>query len=325
MSSKTQRRRKKSATESKTSHKRIFVEKLTDNVANQRFGFITPGLPPLESLPTLSLKLNSLTLDENDKLAYEVTCRNVQERPPHETFNAIKRPFLPLLNCQNQEEFHLDHPDKIAYVLTNQYSVWRQRFRSNNLSLSQYENVKAAAFQVEGQVIDETMDSGHISSSSKKSKKKPFWNPDMKIPALSTILDENPLGPDRLFTSSCIQKASTSLLYSDHTSKLKRIEQELNLEDPHLGTYSRIFGFKSHDDLTALKYQDGISIFQKSSKISQILHEIEFADMNFLPWIDSMLALDIDGNLVLHDFIANQSCFTFSSNYCLEVSPYGWA
>ena len=67
---------------------------LTKNDNCELIGQITKGLEKLTTLPTVKVKLEDLAHSESD-LKYEIECRNVQERPPNEAFNAVKHPFLP--------------------------------------------------------------------------------------------------------------------------------------------------------------------------------------------------------------------------------------
>jgi hypothetical protein len=113
---------------------------ISKNDACQQIGVVNKGLDQLVTLPTLSLKLDALTLvdAEETDFSFEILCRNVQERPPVESFNEIKSPFLPCIKKdQRQNEkasYSLDDPVKLAHVLTSQYDVWKTRVSNKNLT-----------------------------------------------------------------------------------------------------------------------------------------------------------------------------------------------
>ena len=62
---------------------------LTKNDNCEQLGVITKGLENLSMLPTIKVKLNDLASDEETNLKYEIECKNIQERPPNESFNSI--------------------------------------------------------------------------------------------------------------------------------------------------------------------------------------------------------------------------------------------
>ena len=112
---------------------------ISKNDACQQIGVVNKGLDQLTTLPTLSLKLDALTLvdAEETDFSFEILCRNVQERPPLESFNEIKSPFLPCIKkdqMQNDGPYSLDDPVKLAHVLTSQYDVWKTRVSNQNLT-----------------------------------------------------------------------------------------------------------------------------------------------------------------------------------------------
>ena len=112
---------------------------ISKNDACQQIGVVNKGLDQLATLPTLSLKLDALTLvdAEETDFSFEILCRNVQERPPVESFNEIKSPFLPCIKKdqrQNGIPYSLDDPFKLAHVLTSQYDVWKTRVSNQNLT-----------------------------------------------------------------------------------------------------------------------------------------------------------------------------------------------
>ena len=107
---------------------------LTTNDNCISFGIVEKGLNQLEGLPALSVKLQALTLDKDvDDLTYYIRCKNVQERPPIESYNVIHKPFLPLRKTESKAyqeiEYEFDHPDKSAYVIAEQYQFWKQRMK----------------------------------------------------------------------------------------------------------------------------------------------------------------------------------------------------
>ena len=74
---------------------------------------------------------------EETDFSFEILCRNVQERPPLESFNEIKSPFLPCIQKdqrQNVTPYGLDDPVKLAHALTSQYDVWKTRVSNKNLT-----------------------------------------------------------------------------------------------------------------------------------------------------------------------------------------------
>ena len=62
---------------------------LTKNDNCEQLGVITKGLENLSMLPTIKVKLNDLASDDETNLKYEIECKNIQERPPNESFNSI--------------------------------------------------------------------------------------------------------------------------------------------------------------------------------------------------------------------------------------------
>ena len=75
---------------------------LTQNdLCHRNLGVVTPGLSHLETMPTLSIDLEALTLEENE-LKFEILCKQVQERSPLESLNSVKSPFLPMM-LKNKE------------------------------------------------------------------------------------------------------------------------------------------------------------------------------------------------------------------------------
>ena len=112
---------------------------ISKNDACQQIGVVNKGLDQLTTLPTLSLKLDALTLvdAEETDFSFEILCRNDQERPPLESFNEIKSPFLPCIKKdqrQSDQPYSLDDPVKLEHVLTSQYDVWKTRVCNKNLT-----------------------------------------------------------------------------------------------------------------------------------------------------------------------------------------------
>ena len=81
--------------------------------------------------------------DDSDP-SFQIQCRNVQERPPLESFNEVKSPFLPCVSSstiENHDEFNqynIDNPVKLAHALTNQYDLWKTRVSNKSLSKVQW-------------------------------------------------------------------------------------------------------------------------------------------------------------------------------------------
>ena len=71
---------------------------LTRNDNCEQLGVITKGLENLSMLPTIKVKLNDLASDDETNLKYEIECKNIQERPPNESFNSIGKVSLKSLN-----------------------------------------------------------------------------------------------------------------------------------------------------------------------------------------------------------------------------------
>ena len=123
------RRSQKSSGEGRKS----YLLPLTKNDNCQSLGIISKGLNPLENFPAITLNLESLTLDE--ELRYEIQCQNVQERPPHESYNFLKHPFLPLAKEKPPEKIQdLEHPEKLAFALASQYQLWKNKLKTKNVS-----------------------------------------------------------------------------------------------------------------------------------------------------------------------------------------------
>ena len=101
--------------------------------------------------------------------------------------------------------------------------------------------------------------------------------------------------------------SNNEIWFSNHTKSVtigqfeeeKFVEKE-NLCDDHLSTYSRIFGFATYGEICALRHQDGISVIQKQKKqlLSRVITEVGFCDMTFLSYLDSLLSIDVKGNLI---------------------------
>ena len=102
----------------------------------ENFGIVEKGLNQLKNVPALSLKLEDLTLlseNEAQDLEYTIQCRNIQERPPLESFNSIKQPFLPILPKFDSSQVNENHSQKLAFELTNQYDLWKQRISARSI------------------------------------------------------------------------------------------------------------------------------------------------------------------------------------------------
>ena len=112
--------------------------------------------------------------------------------------------------------------------------------------------------------------------------------------------------------------SNNEVWFSNHTKSVtigqfeeeKFVEKE-NLCDDHLSTYSRIFGFASYGEICALRHQDGISVIQKQKKqlLSRVITEVGFCDMTFLSYLDSLLSIDVKGNLILHNYLVIIFCY----------------
>jgi hypothetical protein len=205
-----------------------------------------------------------------------------------------------------------------------------------NISISQSdEEAKEDGSSVDSKKYSKksSLTSKKSSSTSKKSKYDPNLLPYMvgvnnSKSKIHTAFEEYPFGPHHLYSSSCLETwNSYRLAFCDHTAKLKiatiqndasAANIEATLMDDHLGQYSNIYGVSKAnlDDsiIIALKYMDGISVIDSSSKnvVSRLLTNessskneddvTAFADMTFLTCLDSLLAVDIFGNLYLHDY-----------------------
>ena len=85
------------------------------------------------------------------------------------------------------------------------------------------------------------------------------------------------------------------------------------IRDVHLGSFSKVYGIKFTQDqddcLVAMKYMDGISVQlinnENTKQISRVLSKVGFCDMTFLPYLDAILAIDVHGNIILHDYIVS--------------------
>ena len=107
-----------------------------------------------------------------------------------------------------------------------------------------------------------------------------------------------------------------------------------NIHDEELGKFSKVYGIKCVQEeqncLLAMKYMDGISIqltnrdLDDARQMSRILSPVGFCDMSFLPYLDSIIAIDLNGNIVLHDYTAQAEIGDFASNFNDEISPYKW-
>ena len=72
-----------------------------------------------------------------------------------------------------------------------------------------------------------------------------------------------------------------------------------------------------------MKYMDGISVqLTTGEQMSRILSPVGFCDMSFLPYLDSIIAIDLDGNVILHDYAVQAETGEFPSNFSDEVSPF---
>ena len=85
--------------------------------------------------------LKEIACTDDSDPSFQILCRNVQERPPLESFNEVKSPFLPCVSSstiKNQDEltnqYNIDNPVKLAYALTNQYDLWKTRVSNKSLS-----------------------------------------------------------------------------------------------------------------------------------------------------------------------------------------------
>ena len=184
---------------------------LTKNDGCQQIGVVSKGLNQLSTLPTLSLKLDSMTLADTNESdpSFEILCRNVQERPPLESYNEIKSPFLPCVNNQDKlKQYDINNPEKLAYVLSNQYDLWKTRVSNKSLSKGRYENIRDVVFHGCDQVPNQN---------------KSCYN-KKTISNLVEVLEENPLGPVNFYSSNCLiplpANEKGTLAYSNHTSNV---------------------------------------------------------------------------------------------------------
>ncbi len=296
---------------------------LFDQAACQSVGVIGTGLSDL-SLATISVKLDSLTLDSNEEdLIYEIQCRNVQERPPFESYNSVQNVFLPCLNkTESQEPYHMEHPEKLAHTLARQYDLWKKRVQRNALSETAFEKMRHVVIPFEAD--PEAFSSQGFADD---------------VPLVHSILEECPFGPIKLYNASnLVQKNEDEYLVTDHTSNVNLVTlnskdrsftKKKLCSDKHLGKFSNVFGFKynERDDLIAARYQDGIAIFHSQElKTINVGQDKEFCDMSFLPLVDCIVALDANGNIVLRDYNEDtESINRFSVELSQEMMAYQWA
>ena len=73
------------------------IASILNNDSCRPLGIVTKGLDSNSDFPKLAIDLDGLHLDE-EELSYEVTCQNVQERPPFHSINNIRQPFLPCIS-----------------------------------------------------------------------------------------------------------------------------------------------------------------------------------------------------------------------------------
>ena len=142
------------------------------------------------------------------------------------------------------------------------------------------------------------------------------------IQKLVGVMEENPLGPINLYSSPClIQLPQEKFAYCDHTPSVTICSLDSNrktvihekIRDEQLGSFSKVYGIKftqeQEDCLVAMKYMDGISVLlmnnENTKQISRILSKVGFCDMSFLPHLDAIIAIDVHGNIILHDYIVS--------------------
>ena len=85
------------------------------------------------------------------------------------------------------------------------------------------------------------------------------------------------------------------------------------IRDEQLGSFSKVYGIKftqeQEDCLVSMNYMDGISVQlmndENTKQISRILSKVGFCDMSFLPYLDAIIAIDVHGNIILHDYIVS--------------------
>ena len=74
------------------------IASILNNDSCRPLGIVTKGLDSNSEFPKLAIDLDGLHLDDEEELAYEVTCQNVQERPPFHSINNIRQPFIPCIS-----------------------------------------------------------------------------------------------------------------------------------------------------------------------------------------------------------------------------------
>ena len=84
------------------------------------------------------------------------------------------------------------------------------------------------------------------------------------------------------------------------------------------------------NSITIYRYEDGISVIQKDEKQlkTRILTEDRsFCDMTFLPYMDSILAIDTKGKMVLHNYLDEKETNITLNDQLVneEISRYQWS
>jgi len=82
-------------------------------------GFRIAAPSSLIEIPAVNVNLTTESL--------EVECQGYQDRPPHESFNHLRTPFLPWSwsTCEEPEE------SRLAFVMSQDYDVWSERLRAH--------------------------------------------------------------------------------------------------------------------------------------------------------------------------------------------------
>ena len=195
-----------------------YVVSTLKNDTCRRLGVLSKGLETLTEFPSLETDFDALHLDD-EELSYEITCKNVQERPPFHSINNIRQSFLPCLMeiHDENEHFKLQSVHRLAYVLSKQYKTWKQRCEEAVSHLSfQYSDYYIQEFKnfclSDSDIIKDLLclqdtipkkqrrSGGVYSTNYKKSKLK----------SVLGIFEEYPFGPINLFSSSCIHNVPIS-------------------------------------------------------------------------------------------------------------------
>ena len=301
------------------------ITSFLNNATCRQLGVVTKGLNGLPDFPSLEIDFDALHL-EDEELSYEITCQNVQERPPLDSINNVQQPFFPCLmdvNDQN-EDFVLESHHRKAYVLSRQYQDWKKQcLEHKHFLTSCYSTYPIQEFQKHCFQKSEVMDKVLVSELDYNPKKAGYWPSTNSVKRmrpkflkLFAFFDEYPFGPVNMYSSSCIQSNSDhEIMFSNHTKNLtvgsfdenQTFKEKVALADDFLATNSRIFGFKTNEEFTALRYRDGAALINHEEKqlVSRMFSDIGICDMTINPHLDSMLGIDVQGNIIRHNYLVS--------------------